>query len=119
MRKKSKVVQINNTYIQNQHVVMAASQQRHRLLGLVLVLMIFLLILPTYNLVASYKDLQLKRQELSELKKEYKNLEKEVKDEQLLVKRLSDETYAAKYVRAKYYYSTDGEIIFTIPRLTP
>ena len=33
--------------------------------------------------------------------------------------KLKDEEYAAKYARAKYYYSKQGEYIYTIPGLLP
>ena len=35
------------------------------------------------------------------------------------INKLKDEEYAAKYARAKYYYSKQGERVYTIPGLLP
>ncbi|MBM9832440.1 septum formation initiator family protein [Enterococcus faecalis] len=88
-------------------------------MGMILILVIFLFTLPAYNLMQSYEDLLNKRARLTEMKTEYKELEQQVEVEQALVKKLSDKDYAAKYFRARYHYSKDGEFVYTIPSLLP
>ena len=48
------IVQLNNSFIQNEHqrrrYLMKERQKRNRFMGWVLILMILLFILPTYNL---------------------------------------------------------------------
>jgi cell division protein DivIC len=65
---KSNILQLNNSFIQserqkNQHFH-EERQRKNRFMGAILVLVIFLFILPTYNLVQSYGKLQEKRKEI-------------------------------------------------------
>lgn len=121
--KKSKVLQINNQYIQHE---LEKSQRdadenrrKTRFMGLILVLAVFLFILPTYNLVESYNTLQEKEQQLLDLNKRYQTLTREEETESALVTKLKDDDYVAKYVRARLKYSKDGEIVYNIPGLLP
>lgn len=121
--KKSKILQIDNQYIRdaqrrNQNDYQE-KKRKNRFMGSILVLVVFLFILPTYNLVKSYETLQEKEQQLLELKNKYEDLSKEQKKEAALVTKLQDEDYAAKYVRAKYQYSKENEFIYNIPGLLP
>ncbi|MEY8462828.1 FtsB family cell division protein [Streptococcus merionis] len=120
---KSRVLQLNNAFIQTQKTkrqkVLKENQKKNRLMGMILILVIFLFTLPTYNLMQSYEKLLEKRAQLAEMKTDYKELEEQVETEQALVKKLSDKDYAAKYVRAKYHYSKEGEFVYTIPNLLP
>ena len=95
------------------------TRKKNRFMGMILILVIFLFTLPAYNLVQSYQTLLDKRQKLEDMKKEYRDLSKESKDVQSLEKKLADKDFAAKYIRAKYYYSKEGEYIYTIPELLP
>lgn len=123
--KKSKrnILQLNNQFIQEEkskrQSMNLESQRKNRFMGIVLILVILLFTLPAYNLVQSYENLLAKRERLAEMKNNYQTLEEEVKEGQLLVKKLGDKDYAAKYVRSKYYYSKEGEFIYTIPNLLP
>ncbi len=53
------------------------------------------------------------------LKKQYQDLSDEKDKEASLATKLKDESYAAKYSRAKYYYSKSWEEVYTIPDLLP
>ncbi len=86
-------------------------------MGAILVLVIFLFILPTYNLVQSYGKLQENEKKLVELETRYEELVDVEKQESQLVTKLKDEDYATKYVRAKYQYSKEGEFVYNIPGL--
>ena len=86
-------------------------------MGWVLILMILLFILPTYNLAQSYDQLLQRRQQLTELKEQYQNLSDEKDKESAFAAKLKDEDYVAKYACAKYYYSKKREAIYTIPDL--
>ena len=75
------IVQMNNSFIQNEHqrrrYLMKERQKRNRFMGWVLILMILLFILPTYNLAQSYDQLLQRRQQLTELKEQYQTLSDE------------------------------------------
>ncbi|MBF0786989.1 MULTISPECIES: septum formation initiator family protein [unclassified Streptococcus] len=121
--KKSNILQINNQYIQKElqksQAYLQEKKQKNRFMGSILILVIFLFVLPTYNLVNSYQNLQKREQQLSDLQVRYKELEKQQKIESSLVKKLEDEEYVTKYIRAKLQYSKDGEFIYNIPGLLP
>lgn len=121
--KKSKVLQLNNPYIQEEFEkrkeLIDENRRKNRFMGLILVLVIFLFILPTYNLVESYTILQEKEEKLIELEDKYKELERQAKLESSLLTKLKDEEYIKKYIRAKFQYSKDGEFIYNVPGLLP
>ena len=102
------IVQMNNSFIQNEHqrrrYLMKERQKRNRFMGWVLILMILLFILPTYNLAKSYDKLLQRRQQLTELKEQYQTLSDEKDKESAFAAKLKDEDYVAKYARDKYYY---------------
>ena len=114
---------MNNSFIQNEHqrrkYMMEERQKRNRFMGWVLILIMLLFILPTYNLAQSYQQLLTRRQQLADLKKQYQELSDEKDKEASLATKLKDESYAAKYSRAKYYYSKTWEEVYTIPDLLP
>lgn len=121
--KKSKIVQINNSYIQNQRekskLTLAEKRQKNRFMASILILVVFLFILPTYNLVQSYQTLKDRESQLVELENQYQNLVAEQEERADLVKQLENEDFAAKYVRAKYQWSKEGEFIYNIPGILP
>ncbi|HES5775737.1 septum formation initiator family protein [Streptococcus pyogenes] len=121
--KKPSIVQLNNHYIKKENLKKKfeeeESQKRNRFMGWILVSMMFLLILPTYNLVKSYVDFEKQNQQVVKLKKEYNELSKRTKKEKQLAERLKDDNFVKKYARAKYYLSREGEMIYPIPGLLP
>lgn len=121
--KKPKVVQINNQFIQDadlkKRYQASAVKKQNRFLGLTMVLVVLLFILPSYNMVASYIELEEKKAELKTLNATYKQVQEEASKQQDLVKRLQDETFVEKYARAKYYFSLEGEIVYLLPDLLP
>lgn len=121
--KKPSIVQLNNHYIKKENLKKKfeeeESQKRNRFMGWVLVSMMFLFILPTYNLVKSYVDFEKQNQQVVKLKKEYNELSKSTKKEKQLAERLKDDNFVKKYARAKYYLSREGEMIYPIPGLLP
>lgn len=121
--KKSKIVQINNSYIQDEHLKQRyeaeETKKRHRFLGVTMVLIVLLFILPTYNMVSSYVKLNDKKTEIKTLKATYKDVQEQTNKQKELARRLKDETYVEKYARAKYYYSLEGEVVFLLPDLLP
>ena len=94
------IVQLNNSFIQNEHqrrrYLMKERQKRNRFMGWVLILMILLFILPTYNLAQSYHQLLQRRQQLSDLQTQYQTLSEEKEKETAFATKLKDEDYAAK-----------------------
>ncbi|HER1153633.1 TPA: septum formation initiator family protein [Streptococcus pyogenes] len=121
--KKPSIVQLNNHYIKKENLKKKfeeeESQKRNRFIGWILVSMMFLFILPTYNLVKSYVDFEKQNQQVVKLKKEYNELSKRTKKEKQLAERLKDDNFVKKYARAKYYLSREGEMIYPIPGLLP
>lgn len=120
---KAKVVQINNQFIQEEvkksQLYQAEKRKKNRFMGSILILVVFLFILPTYNLVASYNQLKEKEASLAELEARYQELTEQEKIESDLVSKLEDEDYALKYIRAKYQYSKEGELVYNIPGILP
>lgn len=121
--KKPSIVQLNNHYIKKENLKKKfeeeESQKRNRFMGWILVSMMFLFILPTYNLVKSYVDFEKQNQQVVKLKKEYNELSKSTKKEKQLAERLKYDNFVKKYARAKYYLSREGEMIYPIPGLLP
>lgn len=121
--KKPKVVQINNQFIQDadlkKRYQASAVKKQNRFLGLTMVLVVLLFILPSYNMVASYIELEEKKAELKTLNATYKQVQEEASKQQDLAKRLQDESFVEKYARAKYYFSLEGEIVYLLPDLLP
>lgn len=83
--KKPSIVQLNNHYINEENLKKRFEeeeiQKRNRFMGWILVSMMFLFILPTYNLVKSYVDFEKQNQQVIKLQKEYEALEKNTKSE--------------------------------------
>lgn len=120
---KPNIVQMNNHYINDETLRKRYEEEetrrRHRFMGWILIGMMLLFILPTYNLVSTYRTLQERKVEVRRLEKKHQNLILETDAEKLLAKRLKDTAYVEKYARAKYYYSKEGETIYAIPELLP
>ncbi|TCD45489.1 septum formation initiator family protein [Streptococcus sp. X16XC17] len=121
--RNSKVLQFNNAYIQDEYrkkqIREEENRKKNRFMGSILILAVFLFVLPTYNLVESYNSLKQKEQQLVDLNNRYQELSEEEELESSLVKKLGDNDFAAKYVRAKYQYSKEGEFVYNIPGLLP
>lgn len=121
--KKPSIVQLNNHYINEENLKKRFEeeeiQKRNRFMGWILVSMMFLFILPTYNLVKSYVDFEKQNQQVIKLQKEYEALEKNTKSEKKLAEQLKNDDFVKKYARAKYYLSREGEVIYPVPELLP
>ena len=117
------IVQMNNRYIQDEHqrrkYKNEEQKKQNRFMGWVLILIILLFILPTYNLAQSYQTLQKRKQQYVQLQEQYQQTLEEKEYQKDIVEKLKDDEYAAKYARAKYSFSKDGEYIYTIPNLLP
>ena len=55
----------------------------------------------------------------SNLQEKYQTLSEEKVYQSDIAAKLKDDSYAAKYARAKYSFSKEGEYIYTIPDLLP
>lgn len=123
MSKKSSVVQLNNTFIkdenQRRRFEEEENRKRHHFIGYVMLIVMLLFILPTYNLVGSYVKLQERKKEALELQSEYDKLSQDTQAKQQLAEQLKNDDFVSKYARAKYYYSREGEIIYPTPDLLP
>lgn len=121
--KKPSIVQLNNHYINEENIKKRFEeeeiQKRNRFMGWILVSMMFLFILPTYNLVKGYVSLKKQGQQIITLEKEYRELEKKTKSEKQLAEQLKNDDFVKKYARVKYYLSREGEVIYPTPGLLP
>lgn len=120
---KPNIVQLSNQYINDENTkkryVEEENRKRNRFMGWILIVVMLLFILPTYNLVKSYQTLQERKEQVVSLQKSYDKLVVETVAEKLLADRLKDDTYVEKYARAKYYLSRSGETIYPLPNLLP
>lgn len=64
-----------------------------------------------YNLVCNIKSINEMKNEKKNLQDKIVKLEKEKEVLETDILKLKDPDYIAKYVREKYYYSKDGEVI--------
>lgn len=64
-----------------------------------------------YNLFNNILNIKRMQEEKKELVAKIDDLEKEKKSLEVDIMRLKDPEYIAKYVREKYYYSKEGEVI--------
>ncbi len=66
MSKKPNIVQLTNDYIdsanQEQRLERAEHEQRNRFMGWILFVVVLLFILPTYNLVETYRNIKQQRE---------------------------------------------------------
>ena len=89
------IVQLNNRYIQdeNQHRRYLEQERRkkNRFMGWVLILVILLFILPTFNLVQSYRNLLERRTQLMHLQKRYEEISNEKESQKAFANKLKDE----------------------------
>ena len=67
-----------------------------------------------YNLFSNIVTINEMKVEKKELKDKIVALQEEKKNLETDIKRLEDSDYIAKYVREKYFYSKDGELILRI-----
>lgn len=120
---KLNIVQLNNQYIKDENVKKRYEEEenrkRNRFMGWILIIVMLLFILPTYNLVKSYRTLQDRKEQVISLEKDYNDLVVETDSQQLLANRLKNSTYVEKYARAKYYLSRSGETVYPLPNLIP
>ncbi|MBM7635858.1 FtsB family cell division protein [Streptococcus saliviloxodontae] len=122
-KKKPSIVQLNNTYIQDENqrkrYEEEETKRRNRFMGWVMLFVMLLFILPTYNLVSGYQNLKKQEKQVVSLNADYKKLQTQVTAKKALATSLKDSDYVAKYARAKYYYSVTGETIYLLPELVP
>lgn len=121
--KKPSVVQLNNQFINEENLKRQYEaqevRQKNRFIGWILILVTLFFILPAYNLVSNYALLEEKKAQIIELKQDYETLKEETKEQKEMAQRLQNPEYLEKYARAKYYYSLEGEVIYSSPELLP
>ena len=117
------IVQINNRFIQDENqrrrYLDEERRKRNRFMGWVLILVMLLFILPAYNLYQSYETLLNRRAQYAQLQKKYEKLGEDKEYQSDIATKLKDDSYAAKYARAKYSFSKEEEYIYTTPDLLP
>lgn len=83
---------------------------------MLVIFMFFGIIILTliYTLFINFMEIKKMESEMGDLEKEYLSLLSEEARLEADIKRLKDPEYIARYVREKYLYSKDGEIIIRI-----
>lgn len=102
-----KSVQDKATYVKRVH------KRRLWALGIVAVLVVLICgvqIFQTHHSLAKIKEATATKE------KTLKKAKATESDLKIQVKQLHDNDYLAKYIRYKYYYSKDGETIFSLPQ---
>lgn len=120
MSNQKKIVRLNNEYTAQQLNQLQTTQQqvpKRRYLGLILVVVILVMVLPTINLVKSYQTLQSRLALKTEYEKKSVVLDKQLAIEKADIVKLKDPIFIEKYARLRYY-SKDGEKVFLIPELS-
>ena len=69
-----------------------------------------------YNLFSNIMTINEMKLEKRELKDKIATLQEEKKTLETDIKKLEDAEYIAKYVREKYFYSKDGEVILRMDK---
>ena len=69
-----------------------------------------------YNLLSNVMAINEMKAEKRELKDKIALLQEEKKNLETDIKKLEDSEYIAKYVREKYFYSKDGELILRMDK---
>jgi cell division protein DivIC len=117
--REKNIAKIQSTYIHQQEIAEIASARKRKLLFRRLSLFLMFAALMSYLMITSFisqssaleKKVVQKRQldhELSELKKQQEILKEDIV-------KLNDDEYLAKLARKEYFFSENGEIIFSIP----
>ena len=91
---------------------------KRRRLTLMFVLAFCLFTFMGINLFRNGQHLLSLQQNHVEVKKEYAKVKSEKKDLENEVKLLKDPEYVEKVARAKYFYSKEGEQVYSIPALS-
>lgn len=118
-----KITKIENDYTQQKSMQHASQKQqayvkrvhRRRLMGfgilaLLLVLVCGVQIFQTHRTLANIEQKKTVKQ------RKLKAAKAQESDLKIQVKQLHDDDYLAKYIRYKYYYSKDGETIYSLPQ---
>ena len=111
MSNQKKIVRLNNEYTAQQLNQLQTTHQqvpKRRYLGLILVVVILVMVLPTINLVKSYQTLQSRLALKTEYEKKSVVLDKQLAIEKADIVKLKDPIFIEKYARLRYY-SKDGE----------
>ncbi|GFH40502.1 FtsB family cell division protein [Lactococcus insecticola] len=118
---EKKIVRLNNEFTNQrlndiQTSYKKAPKRKH--LGLILVAVILVMALPAINLVKSYETLQSREALKTKYEAKSASLDKKIATKKADIVKLKNPIFIEKYARAKYYYSKDGEKVFSIPDLS-
>ena len=92
-----------------------ASKRKIRFFFAFLIFSVITLVLG-YNLFSNIMSINKMKVEKKELKEKIVSLKEEKKVLESDIKKLQDSDYIAKYVREKYFYSKDGELILRMDK---
>ena len=90
---------------------------RRRRLGIMFASALLMFSLIGFNLFRNSQHLLTLKESRGQVEKEYKGIAKEKKNLKREVDLLNDTEYVEKIARAKYFYSKEGEQVYSIPDL--
>lgn len=116
--KNARVLRLNNDYtnaeLEKQRQTSRAPRRKY--LGLILITVVIVLAIPTYELVQSYQELKDARAVEVETISSSKEVEYQASSQSEMIKNLQNQMYMEKFARSNpYFYTKPGEKVFTTP----
>lgn len=115
-----KIATLETNYMKQQEMQQRKNQKRKKLLFRRLTAFLILTVALTYLVCSSYisktKLLEEMEREKAELKQTLAELQKQQAYLENEIVKLNDDEYIGKLARSEYFFSDEGEIVFTIPK---
>lgn len=90
---------------------------KRRRLAVVFTVAILFFVLSGFNLISGYRHIGKLNEEKNAALREKEELENKEKALQYSVDLLKDEEYLQKVARQKYYYTKEGELVYSVPQV--
>lgn len=116
-----KVASINNQFTKEQIQQFQQDQKRtiyrRRRLAVVFAIASVFFVISILNFYKSYQEISQLKQEKIAAEAQQKELDEKIVGLEYEVELLGDQEYLQKLARQKYYYTKEGELVFSIPQL--
>ena len=91
-----------------------SKKYKKRRMTVIICIVIFCVVVFTYKLISFGYNIFYLNNLKEELSIKYNDLREEEKDLKIEIEKLKNDDYLAKYVREKYKYSKDGELVLSV-----
>ncbi|MFV0556064.1 MAG: hypothetical protein ACK5LM_03040 [Lactovum sp.] len=117
---KGRILRLNNDYTQQElekeKRLKIMNSPRRKYLGLILITVVIVLAIPTFELVQSYHELKEARIVETETLSSSKEVEYQASSQSEMIKNLQNQMYMEKFARSNpYFYTKSNEKVFTTP----